>query len=196
MGPDLEHISDDDLMRGLQSGDVQAFEVLVYRYRPRLEGFLTQRLGDRDLAQDFAQETFIRVYQEAREYIPMGRFRAWLYTIARNLCTNSFLSAQRHQALTPDAPLILWNWETAVARNSYGEEERDLRTREVQRASARLPDKQRRVVMLKYVDGLSISEIAELEGCPEGTVKSRLYHGMRRLREKLSRRSGKEVAGA
>lgn len=179
--------SDDDLMRSVQAGDVDAFEALVSRYRAPLEVFLAQMLGDRDLAQDFAQEAFLRVYQEASEYIPMGRFRGWVYTIARNSCLNSIGSAKRHRALTPDAPLILWNWQKVATVPTDTEDERRIALRkETELAAARLPERQRRSVLLKYVHGLSISEIADVEDCPEGTVKSRLHYALRRLREKLA----------
>ena len=178
-------MSDDDLMRAYQAGDVDAFEELVRRYRTRLTAFAAQRLGDRGLAEDFVQETFLRVWQGAGDYIPMGRFRAWLYTIARNLCTNSLAGARRHLGLTPDAPMILWTWELEKPAEE-GVEAEELHQR-LEQAAATLPEKQRRAVMLRYYHGLSMGEIAEVEGCPAGTVKSRLHHALKRLRVKLGR---------
>ena len=66
------------------------------------------------------------------------------------------------------------------------DEKKRARVREVEEASLRLPEKQRRVILLKYVHGLSLAEIAEVEECPEGTVKSRLHHGIKALRRRLN----------
>jgi len=180
--------SDDDLMRACQEGDVDAFEVLVSRYRRKLHVFITHIIGDEGLAEDFLQETFLRVYLEASDYLPMGRFRGWLYTIARNLSLNSLNYAARHRGLTPDAPMILWNWEAAAdapAENSWESKEELLR--EVAARAEGLSEKHRHVVLLRYFHGLSIAEIAEVEECPVGTVKSRLHHAIKELRYKIRR---------
>lgn len=181
-------ITDDDLMRAFQAGDVDAFEELVHRYRGPLTAFLAGILKDSALAEDFAQEAFIRVWREAPDYLPMGRFRGWLYAIARNLCMNSLSSAQRHLGLTPDAPMVLWTW--TEEGHPQGEErtgEKEDLLQEIQQSARSLPEKQKSVVLLRYYHGLSLEEISETEGCPVGTVKSRLHHALGRLREKMER---------
>lgn len=180
--------SDDDLMRAFQTGDVDAFEELVNRYRRPLTAFVTGILGDAGLAEDFAQEAFIRVWQEASDYLPMGRFRGWLYAIARNLCLNSLAGAHRHLGLTPDAPMVLWTWtEGSPAPDEGRSDEKEDLLREMETKTHSLPEKQKRVVLLRYYHGLSLEEIAETEDCPLGTVKSRLHHALARLREKMER---------
>ena len=174
-------------MRALQAGDIDAFEELVHRYRARLTAFVAQRVGDRVLAEDFVQETFLRVYQEAGDYIPMGRFRGWVYTIARNLRVNSLSEARRHLGLSPDAPMVLWTWHGNEPAEEEEEPDDEERRRNIEAATRALPEKQRRVIALRYYHGLSVAEIADVEGCPVGTVKSRLHHGHEKLREKLRR---------
>lgn len=179
MGP-AGPASDDCLMQAFQGGDVDAFEELVRRYRGRLAAFAESQLHDPSAADDVVQETFLRVYQEHRDYIPRGRFRAWAYTIARNLCRDRFRALARRR-YDPDMPLILL---TGLAREGDGpdrDEEEEWRLERVRSAAAELPEPMRQVVQLKYYHGLTAREIAELQDCPVGTVKSRLHYALKRI---------------
>ena len=177
--------SDDDLMRGVQAGDVDAFEGIVHRYRGRLHAFLTRLVGDEGLAEDFTQDVFLKVYQEAPEYIAMGRFRGWIYTIARNLWRNRLAYSNSHAGLTPDMPMILWNWDHAIPAREEADTLQEELLKAVEQSAHTIPEHHRRAVWLRFSHGLSLAEIAEVEECPVGTVKSRIHYAVQQLRHKL-----------
>ena len=89
---------DDTLMVRLQEGDSAAFDELVARYQGPLLGFFYRNTRDRQLSEDFAQETLLRVYNQSWDYLPSGRFRGWIYRIARNLLVDN-IRRQSHDAL-------------------------------------------------------------------------------------------------
>jgi RNA polymerase sigma-70 factor (ECF subfamily) len=177
------------------SGDGDAFTTLVEHHQDRLVGLCSRWLGDREEAQDAAQEVFLKVYRHAARAQPRGQFFTWLYRIAINHCLNQlrrrriarFFSLQGMGAgrggregddarggdvaydppgLGPDAEAEL------LARERW---------RETRRRLEQLPENQRVVVMLARFEGLSGREIAETLGITEGAVESRLVRAMRRL---------------
>jgi RNA polymerase sigma-70 factor (ECF subfamily) len=176
--------SDDDLMRDFQAGNVEAFEELVGRYHAPLYAFADRFVGDRSAADDVVQEAFLRVYEERADYIASGHFRAWLYTIARNLCLDR-LRRRDFLPLDLDMPLILWSGlrRTPEVEGWEEETERSMRLEAIGRAANELPARQREAVLLKYYHGLKVDEIAEVQECPAGTVKSRLHYGLRAIRK-------------
>ena len=89
---------DDTLMVRVQEGDSAAFDELVARYQGPLLGFFYRNIRDRQLSEDFAQETLLRVYNQAWDYLPTGRFRGWIYRIAHNLLVDN-IRRQSHDAL-------------------------------------------------------------------------------------------------
>ena len=174
--------SDDDLMRAFQSGDVEAFEKLVERWRGPLWAFASGMTSDPATVDDIVQETFVRIYEQHRDYIATGRFRPWIYTIARNLCRDRFRQPTV-RSLDLDAPLILWSrldGTTRRARSEAGQDRGD-RIGRIARAAEDLSEPMREVVLLKYYHGLKAKEIAEVAGCPVGTVKSRLHYALKRI---------------
>ena len=89
---------DDQLMVRIQSGDTRAFEELVDRYQAPLIGFFFRNTRDTQLSEDLAQETLLRVYNQSWDYLPVGRFRGWMYRIGRNLMIDN-IRRQSHDAL-------------------------------------------------------------------------------------------------
>ncbi|HEX2908194.1 MAG TPA: RNA polymerase sigma factor [Phototrophicaceae bacterium] len=170
---------DEDLARGIQYGDRNCLAALVERHHSLLLGFLYRMTGgDRALAEDLVQETFVRVIHHISQYEYPRPFKAWLYRIATNLARDYYKQAEmRHtismsedvDAAVSDAP------EDAVLLDIEGEV--------VASAMLRLPVPQRETLVLRYYQELSLAEIAEVQGVPVGTVKSRLSVGLGRLRE-------------
>jgi RNA polymerase sigma-70 factor (ECF subfamily) len=181
-----ESASDDDLMRAFQEGDTPAFEELVRRYRARLAAFAQSHLRDASAADDVVQETFVRVYEEHRDYIPRGRFKAWVYTIARNLCCDRFRATAR-TTFDLDMPIILWTGlGQADGEPPAAEDEPDERLTRIRAAADELPEPMRETVQLKYYHGLKAREIAQIQDCPLGTVKSRLHYALKRIGEAVT----------
>ena len=144
-------------------------------------------------AEDVAAETFLRGYRALRGYdaarIRELRLRPWLLTILRNTARN----AARDAARRPDPPPAFEPAEPAVAGPSVEQQvERNMQQHEWAQLLARLPEAQRAAVVLRHVEGLPTSEIAEILGCPEGTAKSHVSRGLARLRALLTE-SGGEV---
>jgi len=163
-------------MQRVQRGEVRAFELLFDRLRGRLFGFLYRRCGDGSVAEDLLQETWLRVVRSRDRFDPQRRFSTWLFQIANNLCRDRVrrLEVERRgkqkmtETLLPDAP---------TARTSPVDARRELQGR-----LARLSDRLREVVVLRYFQDRSEREIAAIVRIPAGTVKSRLHQAIRVMR--------------
>lgn len=166
---------DERLMQAAGRGDEEAFRALCRRHRQRVERFARRYVCDADLARDLAQETLIRLWQGARTYAAGGCFRSFLYTIARNVCRS------HARARLPEAPVERDDDPDQLL--SRGE---DGAATAVRRALAGLPACYREVVVLSVYEGLSYGEIANILGCPKGTVASRKAAGLRLLRDRLA----------
>jgi RNA polymerase sigma-70 factor (ECF subfamily) len=179
--------SDETLALGIKRGDPNALAVLVERHHSPLLGYLYRLTdGDRALAEDLAQETFLRALRGISSYDPARPFKPWVYAIATNLARDHYKSARvgRERSLDSESAGTDGEWASAEA----APEQAALRAEEsrtVQRAVADLPDHQREVVVLRFYQSLALNEIAAALDIPLGTVKSRLSLGIRRLRETL-----------
>lgn len=172
-----ERSLDDDLMAQVARGSEAALEALVLRHRERLVRLSARLIHDRSQAEDVAQETFIRLLRHAPGYEGRGQFSAWLQTIARRLSLNVLRMRQRR----PEVSI-----EAAFDRPSRVNPEKGIELKEVQRALARLPKRQRKALWLKAAEGLSYREIAETLECSEPDVANAIFRG----RETLSRLLG------
>jgi RNA polymerase sigma factor (sigma-70 family) len=176
-------LSDEALLAGLASGDAEAAAALVRRFQGRVYGLALTIVGDPGAAEDVAQETFIRAWRHAGAYdARRGRVATWLLSIARNVA----IDALRLRRLDPLDPHALVALQTPSAEASP--EERGIAATEVERlrgALARLPEEQRRAVVLAAILGRTAREISELESVPLGTVKTRLRSAMLKLRTAL-----------
>ncbi len=176
-------IADEELVREWQRGGVGALEALVRRHHAPLLAHLVRLTGDTPLAEDLAQETFVRLVREASAYQYPRPFRPWLYTIARNLARNHWQSAyHRHEVIdTEAASLDRPSGEPDPAIWFERLERRDG----LQAALAHLSFEQREVLSLRYGQELSVEETAAVVGVPVGTIKSRTFTALRRLRDRL-----------
>ena len=184
---------DDQLMIRIQSGDARAFEELVKRYQGPLIGFFQRNTRDAQLAEDLTQETLLRVYSQSWNYLPIGRFRGWMYRIGRNLLIDNvrrsshdlLLRAVRREKAEDDDVLariagdILPPAEQADIREMAGL---------VDELLAEIPDEQRQTFTLHHFAGLTLVEIADAMDVPTPTAKSRLRLARERLRNQLRRR--------
>ncbi|MEX2286452.1 MAG: sigma-70 family RNA polymerase sigma factor [Planctomycetaceae bacterium] len=184
---------DDQLMIRIQSGDSRAFEELVDRYQGSLIGFFFRNTRDRQLSEDLTQETLLRVYNQSWDYLPLGRFRGWMYRIGRNLLIDS-VRRQSHDALVK-AVTGQWKDEDNALARLAGEvlspEER-ANARElaalVDELLDAIPREQRVTFVLHHYTGLSLSEVAEATETSLPTAKSRLRLAREKLQELLKQR--------
>ena len=177
-------LSDEALLSGLAAGDAEAATAFIRRFQARVYGLVLTIVRDEGIAEDVAQETFMRAWKHARTYDPRrGRVSTWLLTIARNLAID-VVRVKRPQPLDPD--VVANKLQHAGVAGSPADEgpSPDERGR-VRDAIAELPPEQRRALFLAAYLGRTAKEIGELEGLPLGTVKSRIRTAMLKLRDSL-----------
>ena len=182
----MEQLSDERLMAAVMAGEASALAALVERYHSPLIGYLYRLVGgDRPLAEDLCQETFLRLLRQ-QHYQPGRPFKPWLYAIATNQARDHFKSAAvRRRSQQGDDEAALFQLEDTTP----GPEALALAAEqgeEVAAALARLSEEYRVALLLRFYQGLSLQEIAEALQVPLGTVKSRLSVGAHRLRALLA----------
>jgi len=183
------------LVRAVAGGDERAFASLYDRYSPILFGLLVRILHSRAEAEDVLQEVFLQVWQQARSFdASRGRAFTWLVTLARSRAID------RLRALDSRERAARRSAADATPPASGGEEWADDAAARAERAAAvrgalaELPEEQRQVLLLAYLDGMSQSEIAAAKGQPLGTVKTRTRAGLKKLSELLRSKLGECTA--
>lgn len=183
--------SDESLMLRYRDGDVRAFEVLVTRHRKPVYNFILRFVRDPAQAEDVLQDTFLRLIKSAESYEKQAKFTTWMYTIARNLCVDAARRGKHRKAASLDAPVgeedgaalidLVADGGAGVDRKVIS---RELAQR-IRQAVEALPDEQREIFILREIADLQFNEIAQIVGCPENTVKSRMRYALEKLREAL-----------
>src|SRR5208337_3940298 len=176
------------IARGLRRRDPDLLDRLIEQYQHRLLRYLLYLVGNRELAEDLFQETWIRVLERGHQYDGRHQFSTWLYAVARNL-TIDYLrkkspisldalmedSIEEHAPLEPaDTRPLAWE---VVAHQEQAER--------ISAALVSIPAEYRETVVLRFHEGLALEEIATVTGARLGTVKSRLYRGLNMLMSRL-----------
>ena len=181
-------MGDEELMRQLQSGVEEAFNILVERYKERLASYLYHFLHDEKQAEDLLQETFLRLFRNRYSYEPIAKFSTWLYTIAGNLARSEYRRRKRHRTTSLYGSGDGEEYELPIPSESLAPDryaERGIHSLSIQNALDKLGDDFREVVVLRDVQLLSYEEISDITGLPMGTVKSRINRGRSKLQEML-----------
>lgn len=172
-----ERVIDELLVIRCQAGEAESFDLLVRRWQRRLWNYARRLAGSDDLAWEVVQETWLVILRRINTLSDPAWFAAWAYRIVRNKCADAIrrrqLRRKRAEAVTDQQRSV-----HEPAHEAAGDTLAD--------ALQRLPAESREILTLKYVDGLSIVELAAVFDIPPGTVKSRLFHArdqMRRLLE-------------
>ncbi len=187
--PLLIQMGDEDLMEQFQQGTIEAFDLLVSRYRDPLGHYLYRFVSDTRECEDLLQETFLRVYRNRHSYRRIARFSTWLYTIAGNLARSEYRKRKRRrmyslQSVNRDDE----EYEVEIPDEQFSPDvhaEGTMQVRHVQEALKQIPEEFREVVVLRDVQQLAYEEIAEITGLPMGTVKSRINRGRTKLQSLL-----------
>ena len=176
-----------------QSGDADAFEVLVERHQKRMLNIAYRMLGDYEEACDIVQESFLSAYRSIRSFRRQAKFSTWLYGIVVNHSKNrlkQIAGRSRHETQSVDGPVELKNGSVFRQAADCGESAADgLEKREMEKAIqgciASLESEYREVLVLRDIQGFSYEEIRGMLSLPEGTVKSRLFRARAALKDRL-----------
>ena len=174
------------IARGLRRRDPDLLDRLIEQYQHRLLRYLIHLSGNRELAEDLFQETWIRVLERGHLYDGRHEFSTWLYAVARNLTIDylrkkspvsldGLMEDEDHAPFEPidSQPTA---WEVVEQHEQAGR---------INAALIGIPAEYREAIVLRFKDGLALSEIVVVTGAPIGTVKSRLYRGLNMLMERL-----------
>lgn len=174
--------SDSELMQQIVSGDQAAFGELYLRYKDRMYYYFYRMLGhSSDVANDFLQELFMKLIERPESYNSLYSFTTWFYSIANNMCKNEYrrrsirLEYLEHEAFEPKLEYL---------NDSVLEPEPVIE--KVFQTLDQLGEEHRSAFVLRYREGFSIKEVAEILELPEGTVKSRLFYAKKILAGKLA----------
>ena len=177
------------IARGLKQRDPQLLDLLIEQYQFRLFRYLLHLTGSRERAEDFFQETWVRVLERGSQYDGKWKFEAWLFTIARNLVLDWHRrkkpeSFEALRGAEEDAPAFdVKDEKSATPLESFLNEEQ----REGIHASlGKIPAVYREVLVLRFQEEMQLDEIAVVMSAPVSTVKSRLYRGLEALRGAVS----------
>jgi len=197
----MKGLSDPELVRQTLAGSQEAFRELVVRFERPVFGLVVRMVGDPDVAEDLAQDVFIKAYRALRSYDPSRKFASWLFKIAHNATIDHLRRA------APDAvplegdddeggDLLATLADGAAESPAAAAERRDL-ARALDRAIGALRADYREAVVLRYVEGLSYEEIAEALAQPLGTIKTNLHRARKQMAVALSALGwGPETGGA
>lgn len=187
-GP-LGERDDDSLMLLASAGQRDAFRVLVERHASRVVRFCSRLVGDARVGEELAQETWLAVWAARTTYKANGQFVVWLLVAARNRCLNSRRNlARRSRVLvgeTSDFTEAAADDPAALDRLIADEERR-----RVELALSELPEAMREAVVLRYAETLAYEQIAEVTGANASTVRSRVFHGVKKLHSLLTGTKG------
>jgi RNA polymerase sigma-70 factor (ECF subfamily) len=185
--------TDVQLMLDVKAGDEQSFELLLRKYRTPLVNFLYRMVRDSAVAEDLAQEVFLRVYRARKEYAPSAKFTTWMFRIATNLALNSVRDNRyRRMEISMDHSVDAGDDEHPAMevpdRTPSAEQQLVARSRSelILHAIHALPEKQRAAVLLHKYQELDYDEIARILECSESALKSLLFRAYETLRVELA----------
>lgn len=177
-----EEQSDAQLVVYIAKGNEAAFNELYARYAQRMYAYFYKMLyQDKELASDFTQTLFLKLFEKAKSYNSQYAFSTWIYTLAGNMCKNEYRRQSRPDPIL-QMPQKMFDVSLPLGPQNIDSE---IFNKHLQHAINELDSIHKQVFVLRYQDELSIKEISVIVDCPEGTVKSRLYYTLKKLSDKL-----------
>lgn len=181
--------ADEQLMRRLCDGDDEALAVLVERYQNDVFRFSMHFLGDRETAKEITQEVFLRVFTARDRFDPTRVFYPWMLRIAKNMCLNALkrrktVPMESLEGLEHRSDSTLDYWPSPATAHPLESILTDERRKALLRTVYSLPPEPREVLVMRYLEGMSSPEIAEVLEITEGAVRTRLHRALAQLRER------------
>jgi RNA polymerase sigma-70 factor (ECF subfamily) len=179
--------TDEELVARAQGGDIESFNQLIVRWERPIYALAYRVIGREEDARDVCQDAFLRAYRALPGFKGQAKFSSWLYRIALNLCRD-WIRRQRRapvSQLPEDTDAMELATETGPAESIEDLVARRELSAIVEEAMSELSEEQRTAIILKEYHGMTFQEIADMQGCPLSTVKTRLYQGLSLLRRRL-----------
>jgi RNA polymerase sigma-70 factor (ECF subfamily) len=187
----LEQLNDKELVERIKHGNKKAFEILIFRYQPKIKSVVFSLLRNLDDAEDACQEIFEKVIKGINKYKGNSSFSTWLFRIVINHCKNLRRGLARFKRIfIYETGGVIFEeddgtvWRISIVDNGNAFETNEIREK-VREAIRALPMRYRAAVVLKDIEDISYEDVAEILRCPVGTVKSRVARGRMILKEKL-----------
>ncbi len=190
MEKDLRELSDEELIKEFQEHNtIEAFEILVKRFKDPLTNFVFRFVGDKNVANDIVQDTMIKFYLNKDSYKSFAKFSTWIYTIAGNLAKNELKRRKRRTIYSLNKDTNEDEKPLQVEDKMFPSPDRvadsSIKHEYIQKALMKVKEVYREVVILRDIQGLSYEEIAQITGLTIGTVKSRINRGRAQLQKYL-----------
>jgi RNA polymerase sigma-70 factor (ECF subfamily) len=177
----MKHLSDQELMRIVQAGDFAPASEIYDRYSGRIYNFAFRFVKNAEAAEDATQEVFVKMLKHANQFHGDAKLSTWLYSITANWCRDYLRKADNKPKDSDDVLVTLPSSTDSPERTLEQRENEQL----VRRALATLTPEQREAILLSRYQGLSYAEIAQISGCSEGAVKTRVFRAMETLKKAL-----------
>ena len=187
------NITDEILIKQFQNGDRQSYNELVFRYKDKILNFLYRFMHDIDLAQDLAQETFLKVYIKKDSYREISKFSTWLYTIASNLAKTELRKIKRRKTYSISEISISEREHNYFIDEDNNDKLDDNEAKILHKSIFELEQDFRTIIILREIQELSYENISKILKLPLGTVKSRINRGKLKLREILINKGVKRI---
>jgi RNA polymerase sigma-70 factor (ECF subfamily) len=179
----MKHLSDQELMRIVQAGDVTPASEIYDRYSSRIYNFAYRFLRNSEAAEDATQEVFVKMIKHANQFHGDAKLSTWLFSITANWCRDYLRKADNKAKEAEDVLYTLpAPSDHAPDRNLERRQDQQL----IQKALSALTPEQREAILLSRYQGLSYAEIAQISGCSEGAVKTRVFRAMETLKKALA----------
>jgi RNA polymerase sigma factor (sigma-70 family) len=180
---EMKSLSDQELMRLVQAGDFSPASEIYDRYSSRIYNFAYRFLRNSEAAEDATQEVFVKMLKHANQFHGDAKLSTWLFSITANWCRDYLRKSDNKAKEAEDVLMTLpAPSELAPDRNL----ERRENEQRIQKALTALTPEQREAILLSRYQGLSYAEIAQISGCSEGAVKTRVFRAMETLKKALA----------
>lgn len=176
--------SDEELMALICIGDTKAFDEIHYRYRRKLMGYFMRMLRfEKQVSEDAVQDIFLKIASFPEKFDGSRPFKTWIFSVASNYCKNVF----RHEAVKKQYESSLSDVNSSDHTDIYLDGKIDTKyfNESLHAVLNELPPERKEAFILRYQEEKSITEIAEIQECPEGSVKSRIHYTIKLLEQKL-----------
>jgi RNA polymerase sigma-70 factor (ECF subfamily) len=180
---EMKHLSDQELMRIVQAGDLSPASEIYDRYSGRIYNFALRFLRNSEAAEDATQEVFVKMIRHANQFQGDAKLSTWLFSITANWCRDYLRKAENKFKVGDDVLVTLPAPSELSPDRNLEQRENEAR---VKKALGALTPEQREAILLSRYQGLSYAEIAQIAGCSEGAIKTRVFRAMETLKKALA----------